>query len=225
MNKNLVKSQAQGIQSREQFMALIDHVNELTRKNDIPADEAKATLRKAEALRAWASFDRSLTDEEKKEANRAMSRTVLMLCEVAEREQPGLIKGRVNGPGRRPGPPVWLSRELKITISVANCMRQFFLNEELRRSVIEKGVHWRTVMLYGGGRRPSLVLSKTAEYTKANNSLSVALKVLPIHLKRELTRIRHIKAWCEAYEHALMKRLVQQKKVQVSDTSATSDSH
>lgn len=205
MNAAIVPVATRGIATREQFHAALSAVNHMANRSDLSIDAAKDTLTKAEALRAWASFDKKLTVDEKKEANRAVARTVHMLAELAEREQPGRVRPGAGIGGRNPGPIAWLQRELHLKHSRALSMRRLATSPEIYRVVLETGAHWLSVVKNSLGRSPGC-LTRTLQFVKSTNSLRRALEITPQHLQNELSRIRKIKAWCEAYEHALVQR-------------------
>lgn len=204
------RGQSNQIVSRENFRASLEKVNSLARQQDhLSVQDAKATLTKAEALRAWAAFDRRLTEDEKKEANRAMTRTIVMLGVVAEREQPiTYLKGRPKGTAKLAGPVKWLMRELGWTKAKAQLSRRLIHDEQRTRTIIDLGVHWLTALGLTTSDRSvkHAVLTRMGAWVKMNNSLAEALKVHPPCIGKELSRVRSIKAWCEAYETALLQR-------------------
>lgn len=205
----LVTQASRRISTREAFSEALTQVNALVRREDISIPEAKETLSKAEALRAWASFDKRLTVDEKKEANRAMTRTVLMLGRIAEKEQPVLYaKGLGKGKTKLEGPVKWLMREIGFTRAKANFSRKLLKDEERTRAILDLGAHWLTALGHSSPTRgiKHAALTRMGQWVIFNNSLIEAMKVHPPCIGRELTRIRNIKAWCEAYESALLQR-------------------
>jgi hypothetical protein len=207
VNADRASATGHQIASWEAFFDALSHVNALTRREDISVSEAKDTLTKAEALRAWASFDRRLTEEQKKDANRAMARTMLMLNMVAEREQPIVyLKGvPKRGGSKQPGPAAWLRRELQITKQRADFIRRFAADEDKAREIISVGAHWLTAISIKTKAGPNGVLANMGQWVRNSNSLMCATRVAPQYMPKELRRIREIIAWCESYESALVK--------------------
>ena len=195
---------SQNIATREAFHSALAQVNALVKREDISVMEAKAALTKADALRAWAAYDRRLSDEEKKEANRAMTRTIKMLAELADKEAPHI--GNPNGgSGRAPGSVTWLVKELSVKKSTAAAMRKLCTTPHIYESAIDSGRHWMSVVA-GTRQRASSILKTTAQYMLANGPNRLAMEVQNAHIARTLTMLRSIKAWCADYEAALIKR-------------------
>lgn len=202
-----------GIESREQFVAALAEVNAWARDVEISVSNAKEAYRKAEALKAWAAFDRRLTDDERKEANRCMTRVVKMLAEVSEREQPRIMKGKKRG--GTPGPLAWLMRELKITASTAARMRTLVLSPEIYRTAIEEGIHWFSASCFGSQKRARVkVLTTCNQWMRVTNSARFALGVHPNNLRAILLLLRKIKAWCEAAEATIIQRIAREGKAE-----------
>ena len=207
-------ARSQGILTREDFHVKLALVNSNAKlAASIETQEAKDSWRKASALKAWAQYDNNLTAEEKKEANRAMTRTIRMLAEVAEREQP---QKRQGGRGSLPGPSKWLQRELGVSSNKANSMRRLVTQEDVYRTALDTGRHWLSVAVSSGGNRRRTASSSAFNtfntYIVNTNSMAAALKVSPSTFTRELARSRRIKAWLEAFEHALVQRQARERK-------------
>jgi len=193
---------AQNIATREQFHVALEHVNVSTKRENITTEEAKKIITKAEALRAWSSYDRRLSDEEKREANRAMTRVMRMVAELADKEQPNSALGGVGG--RTPGPHAWLMRVMGLNRSAANSVRSLVTNEKLYTSLIESGKHWRSALTesYKGRYGLSTFSQFMSDYPPIRTALSITEK----RIGKELTRIKEAKAWLAAYEGALLQR-------------------
>jgi hypothetical protein len=213
VNADRASATGHQISNRGAFFDALSHVNALARRDDISVPDAKDTLTKAEALRAWAAFDRRLTEEQKKDANRAMARTMLMLNRVAEREQPIVyLKGvPKRGGSKQPGPAAWLRRELQITKQRADFIRRFAADEDKSREIISVGAHWLTAVSVKTKAGPNGVLAQMGQWVRNSNSLLCAMRVPPQVMPKELRRIREIKAWCESYEAALLKIKTREK--------------
>ena len=197
---------SQQITSREHFHAALANVNALVKREDVSVAEAKETLTKAEALRAWAAYDSRLSGEEKKEANRTMTRTMRMLSLVAEREQPPKHREKGEGKGWHPGPPAWLMRELGVSRIGAYKMRKLSADDKLFNDVLESGKHWNSALSAIARIVSSKVFNHFARYTDVNGPLRLALDIHPKNIPATLRMVRKVKAWIANYEAALIKR-------------------
>lgn len=199
---------SQQVQTREQFHLAVQHVNTFAKRTDLTVAEAKDTFTKAEALKAWAQFDRRLTDKDKADANRAVTRIVWVMGQLAAKEQPVKQTGR----GSLPGPTAWLARELRWSYTKAAMGRYLALHEELYRQLLEDGTNWATGAARAqsggkpGNRSDTVPLASMARFARVTNTLRHASSLPDNAVTQALSRIRKIKAWCEAYEAALIQR-------------------
>lgn len=203
-------AQTRGIKTREQFCENIAAVNALVKREDISVPEAKDCLTKAEALKAWAQFDKRLTAEEKAEANRTMARTIAMLVELAEREQP-----RVHLGGRRgsaPGPTAWLARELGWNKSRTDRARALV---NMLPSVLQSGKHWVTVVrgYYKDNPRNSKpdvlrgsVRALNSAFSRGGSTVGELSALNVQELAHALVSVRSAQAHLKAFEDMIVSR-------------------
>lgn len=193
-------ARSNAITSREAFGKALAAVNTLVRENGVTVENAKRSFTQTEALRAWASFDKRLTNEEKKEANRAQLRVVQALSELADREQPKISTGR----GFTAGPCQWLRERLQITKSVTNRIRA--LNDPERfRVALEAGRAFSSVSSIRGSRKNirSLPVSRMHAALRDKSPMREASRIPTQARKSSAVSARRIAAWFTAYADTL----------------------
>ncbi len=199
-------ARSQGIISRAHFMTSLVQVNEQARKGITP-ENAQISMRKAEALRAWAQFDSNLSADDKKEANRAILRTVKALAELAQEVQPS--NRRARGASFLPGAPTWLMKTLNITKRNAQAMCLLARNEILYRSLLDSGRPWKSA---GHQAAPTTALSSFNSWACLNGPMQHAVNCKPQVRLRSLRAVRKLLAWGKAYEANLIELIAKDKK-------------
>lgn len=196
---------ARGITTREQFQKNLVILKQIANAGINSPEEGKGAMTKADALRAWAAFDKRVTDEEKKEANRAQTRIMAEIGELAEREQPA-------SSGPKPGPTTYLIREFQMSNVMARQIRALNTRKDAYTAVLESGRPWTWVYNGAGCRRStSPTLTKALLCLRAAAPKKSALGI-PIPMRRKsIIMARDAIGWLQTYVETLETLIAREK--------------
>jgi hypothetical protein len=197
---------ARGITTREQFQKNLVMLKQIADAGINSPEEGKDAMTKADALRAWASFDKRLTDEEKKEANRAQTRIMLAISELAAREQPI----RSNGNKGSTGPAAYLMREFGVKKHVADRIRRLVTMPDVYAKVLEDGRPYGACKnIFSRLSRSTMVAWLT--YLRRAAPRKTALAVPSTHWRVSATMARDAIGWLQTYVETLETLIAREK--------------